>query len=68
MALRSAFLGLALLGLTAGAALAQASDQPPSTPLGSGPYPALMEVDPSLATHTVYRPADMSKLVPMSMV
>jgi dienelactone hydrolase len=62
MALRSAFIGLALLGLTAGAAQAQASDPPPSAPLGSGPYPALMEVDPSLATHTVYRPADLSKL------
>lgn len=27
---------------------------------GSGPYPAMMEVDPSLARHVVYRPHDLS--------
>ena len=26
---------------------------------GSGPYPALMEVDPSLSRHVIYRPADL---------
>jgi enterochelin esterase-like enzyme len=27
---------------------------------GSGPYPALMEVDPSLKRHVIYRPADLA--------
>jgi dienelactone hydrolase len=30
------------------------------TPLGTGPFKAIMEVDPTLAKHTVYRPAVMS--------
>jgi dienelactone hydrolase len=47
-----------VLGLGAGLALAQAPDYaPPSTPLGSGPWPAVMETEPGLPTHTVYRPA-----------
>ena len=29
---------------------------------GTGPFPAVMEHDPGLATHTVYRPKDLSKL------
>lgn len=29
---------------------------------GTGPYPAILEHDPSLATHTVYRPQDLSKV------
>ncbi len=29
------------------------------TPIGSGPYKAIMEVDRGLPTHTVYRPADL---------
>jgi len=29
---------------------------------GTGPYPAILETDPSLATHTVYRPQDLSKV------
>src|SRR5687768_226299 len=33
----------------------------PDTP-GSGPYPALMEVDPALPDHVVYRPADLSRV------
>jgi dienelactone hydrolase len=33
----------------------------PDTP-GSGRYPALKEMDPSLPDHVVYRPADLSKL------
>jgi dienelactone hydrolase len=33
----------------------------PDTP-GTGPYPALKEVDPRLADHVVYRPADLGKL------
>lgn len=29
---------------------------------GTGPFPALMEPDPGLPTHTVYRPKDLTKL------
>lgn len=32
---------------------------PPLTPVGSGPYPAVMEMVPGLPQHTVYRPADL---------
>jgi dienelactone hydrolase len=32
---------------------------PANTPLGTGPFKAIMEVDPTLAKHTVYRPNDM---------
>jgi dienelactone hydrolase len=32
---------------------------PATTPLGTGPFKAIMEVDPTLAKHTVYRPNDM---------
>jgi dienelactone hydrolase len=32
------------------------------TPQGSGPYPAVMEVDAGLPTHTVYRPAKLQAL------
>jgi hypothetical protein len=35
---------------------------PAATALGSGHYPALMESDPGLATHTIYRPADLNTL------
>jgi dienelactone hydrolase len=31
-----------------------------STPIGSGPYPAVMEVDPGLPTHTLYHPVDLT--------
>ena len=34
---------------------------PPDTPLGTGAYKAVMEVDAGLPTHTVYRPKDMAK-------
>jgi dienelactone hydrolase len=33
---------------------------PASTPIGSGPHPAIMEVDPGLPTHTLYHPADLA--------
>lgn len=33
---------------------------PATTPLGSGPYPAIMEVDQTLTTHTLYHPAELS--------
>jgi hypothetical protein len=32
---------------------------PAKTPLGTGPFKAIMEVDPTLAKHTVYRPNDI---------
>jgi dienelactone hydrolase len=32
----------------------------PATPLGSGPYKAVMAMDPSLPDHTLYYPADMT--------
>jgi hypothetical protein len=38
-----------------------AFDKVPDTP-GSGRYPALKEIVPSLPNHVVYRPADLSKL------
>jgi len=37
------------------------SDIPADTPMGSGPYRAIMEMDRTLPTHTLYRPADLSK-------
>jgi hypothetical protein len=37
------------------------TEVPAATPIGSGPYRAIMEVDPSLATHTIYHPADLSQ-------
>src|SRR4051812_13455958 len=38
-----------------------ASDVLPDTP-GTGPYPAIKEVDPSLPDHVVYRPRDLAAL------
>lgn len=37
---------------------------PHATPLGSGPFPALMESVAALPQHTVYRPAELSALGP----
>ena len=37
----------------------EAQSRIPDTP-GSGPYPALMEVDPALPDHVIYRPADLA--------
>jgi dienelactone hydrolase len=31
----------------------------PETPLGGGPYPAIMTTDPSLPEHVIYRPLDL---------
>ena len=39
----------------------EAQSKIPDTP-GSGPYPALMDVDPALPDHVVYRPADLSRV------
>lgn len=41
------------------AAVFAAQNRIPDTP-GSGPFPALMEVDPALPDHVVYRPADLA--------
>ncbi len=72
---RTIFLGLAAL-LAAGASQAQNTREPhkrfpvappppyvsPETPQGSGRFPAVMEVEPGLATHVVYRPASLAAL------
>jgi dienelactone hydrolase len=42
-----------------GAAQAAEANALPDTP-GDGPYPALMEIDPRLPDHVVYRPADVT--------
>ncbi|TRZ66530.1 MAG: alpha/beta hydrolase [Rhodocyclaceae bacterium] len=34
----------------------------PETPQGTGPFPAIMESDPGLLTHTIYRPQDLGAL------
>ena len=39
-----------------------AAHVPPDTPMGTGAFPAVMEVDPTLPTHTVYRPKDLAAL------
>jgi hypothetical protein len=35
---------------------------PATAPLGSGRYPAILESDRGLVTHTIYRPAQLDKL------
>lgn len=35
---------------------------PHDTPQGRGPFPAILEMDPGLPTHTLYRPKDMAAL------
>ena len=35
---------------------------PANTPLGTGPFKVIMEVDPALPKHTVYRPNDMGAI------
>jgi len=45
-----------------------AADVPNDTPLGSGPLHAVMEVDPGLATHTLYHPADLAAAGPLPVV
>lgn len=59
--LAAAALSLAALQAPAHAH-AQAPATPADTPLGSGPHKAVMEVDPGLKTHTVYRPQDLAKV------
>src|ERR1700745_452534 len=66
---------LLLLHCAAGRAPAQAPapgtaavDVPADTPLGSGPHPAIMLVDPALPTHTVYRQQDLAGVGKMPVV
>jgi dienelactone hydrolase len=40
----------------------------PTTPIGSGPYLAIMEANPDLPTHTLYRPADLGSAGKMPIV
>ena len=35
---------------------------PADRPHGTGPFPAIMEMDPTLPTHTLYRPAELAKV------
>ena len=37
----------------------------PDTPLGSGPYPAIMTTDPSAPDHVIYRPAKLPACWPV---
>ena len=56
---------MALLPVTAGAQdndfarLMAEANKVPDTP-GDGPYPAVMELDPGIPDHVVYRPADLT--------
>jgi hypothetical protein len=60
------------IGLVAGLVAATASSLaaaqfvsepiPADTPLGAGPYKAIMEMDPGLPTHTVYRPVELNQV------
>ncbi|WP_206185935.1 hypothetical protein [Sphingosinicella sp. BN140058] len=58
-------LGAAALALVSSAAVADDAAPPPLPPgiigaaAGSGPYPAIAEVDPGLSNHTLYRPQRM---------
>lgn len=56
--LRELVAACALAALAIVAAAAPAAAQAPLT-AGSGPYPSVMEVDPGLPDHTVYRPQDL---------
>lgn len=40
----------------------------PDTPLGGGPFPALMTTDPSLPEHVIYRPANLAAAGPLPVV
>jgi len=44
---------------TAAAPTLNAENVPDTMPIGSGPYRAVMEVDASLPTHTLYHPAEL---------
>jgi hypothetical protein len=68
MTLKLALAGAFVLTLGSAAAAQENADMAevfaaqnriPDTP-GDGPFPALMEIDPALPDHVVYRPADLS--------
>jgi dienelactone hydrolase len=50
---------LSIVLITAAALSGQSDNSPPT---GTGPFPAVMESDPGLPTHTVYRPRDLGTL------
>jgi len=60
--------GLPPVARAAEAPAAAAAAVPAGTPIGSGPYPAIMEVDPGLPTHTLYRPAQIPDSVTLPIV
>ena len=61
MRLKVGALALSALILGAAPAYAQApAAVPANTPLGSGPFKAIMEADPGLPGHTVYRPQSLA--------
>lgn len=55
--LRSVAVALALLAPSVAAAQPAPALVPADAPIGSGAFPAVMEADPGLATHTIYHPA-----------
>ena len=59
-ALLCSFLGAQSVATPSVSPLPSATTASPSTPLGSGDFKAIMISEPTLVTHTVYRPADLS--------
>jgi hypothetical protein len=55
--------------IPSGSTSQESGSKPPGTPpiVGSGPYRAVMEMEPSLPGHTIYRPDDLSVLKGMSL-
>ena len=54
--------GLTLALVVAGAVAAARAQAPGAVSPGSGSFPAVMEADPGLTTHVVYRPRDLAAL------
>ena len=55
---------LSLCVIPPGSPAQETGSKPPGTPptIGSGPYKSIMEMDPGLPGHTIYRPEDLSAL------
>jgi hypothetical protein len=51
---------LTLVGYGTAEAHETPASRPPNHPAKPGPYAITIEADPSLPTHTIYRPADLS--------
>jgi hypothetical protein len=51
---------MCVIGLLASTAIAQPAPAPGPPPKGSGPYPAVIEGDPGVPGHTIYRPEDLT--------